>query len=192
MAGQVTALLETTLPELADEAVDVLLLGAGFGVGVGSDHRVQPGVAQALDRIAVADSARVESNDVEHCADLVTEVGRRVRRVVDPGAPGSTGIHHEHADAAGPVRRSDLDDRELHRRTAWVVVVEGDDERCALIAGAAGAPVELLLVIGGQGLRGLGGLAGRDRLGVEVGLDGVVVDPRAARQRKSSGGDEGG
>ncbi len=112
---QVAALPQAVVAELGEQAVGVLRLGRGVRVGVGGDQGVELLGALALQRVARADAARVEPDDVEGGQQLGPERGRAGGGVLDAGASGAARVDDQRADPSLGVPGGHLEQRQLDR-----------------------------------------------------------------------------
>ena len=159
---QVAGALLARLTELLDRLGELGALGGGVRVGVLGQVGVHPRGVEALEPGAVVDPARVEADQVVAAGDRLGEGSRPRLGVLDPGAAGTAGVDHQRADrlAGG----GHLVDRDPDRLALRVVVVERHGQVGALVAVAAGLPVELLVVVRRQGGRGARHAGLRQRL----------------------------
>ena len=107
---------------------------------------VERGVAQAVDRRAVAGAAGVEAHEVEVVEQRLAEGLRAQRGVRRARLARATGVDHERAEAGPLVGGRDLEEGEPDRGAGRVAVVERDGQRGALVTVVAVGPLEVLAV----------------------------------------------
>jgi hypothetical protein len=113
-------------------------------------------VGKALNRGTVADSSRVEADNVEACLEIRWKVAEPIRQIFSACSTRTAGIEKQRTNATRGISSWMFNDSNVDGGTVWILIVErhlrGGTLEPALSGGGAGLPCEYRYLWSGKGI----------------------------------------